>query len=53
MTQTDIYVCLCACVYLALNNLQWLIYYKTKPNQSKNPADMQSVYSTAPANWAH
>ena len=21
--------------YLALNNLQWLIYHKTKPNQTK------------------
>ena len=28
-------VCVCVCVYkkdLTLNNLQWLICYKTKPN---------------------
>ena len=44
---------------LALNNQQWLIYHKTKPNQTKpsdglvlypgHSAEIQSVYSTAPA----
>ena len=31
-------VCVCVCVYkkdLVLNNLQWLICYKTKPNPTK------------------
>ena len=35
---------------LALNNLQRLISYKTQTTNQPS-AEMQSVYSTAPANW--
>ena len=29
-----IYMCVCVCVCVELNNLQWLIRYKTQVNQS-------------------
>ena len=38
---------------LVLNNLPWLICHKTKPNQTHPSAETQSVYFTAPADWAN
>ena len=35
-------MCVCVCVDLALNNVQWLICYKTKPNHTKPKTETES-----------
>ena len=37
---------------LALNTLQRLICHKAQQTKQTSSAEMQSVYSTAPADWA-
>ena len=43
---------ICIKMDLTLNNLQCLMCHKTKPNKTLTTVEMQSVYSTAPADWA-